>query len=414
MGERFPNWLSKQMVAGVRGFILDAYLVALEGWRRGLTLTWYSDAVDVTDMKIIGFNPLGKTFSLSSGDKTHYFYRSSGDKVANEAVDIAHNKDDTKKHLTRANVSNPEGKRFTPDVLEDEIVESVSSLNFPLVVKPTFGSLGKGVTTNIQNGAELRKAIKNVREQYDYSDIIVEHFFKGNDYRIYVVGDKVLAATKRIPANVIGDGVSSIEKLIDEKNENRKENAYLTRKQIEINKEMVNYINNESYTLESIPKKDELVFLKGQSNISAGGDPIDKTEEITPEIEEIAVNAVKSIPGLFHAGVDVLINDNGEATVIEINATADISMHVFPLKGAPINIASGIIDYYFPETKGIAEDKMKIYFDYRDINHLQLKGLMKEIQISDAPLGKLYAKRYVISGRVQKVNYRNWVRREAL
>lgn len=413
MGESFPNWLSKQMVADVRGFNLDAYLVALEGWRRGLTLTWYSDAADVTDMKIIGFNPLGKTFSLSSGEKTHYFYRSQGDKVANEAVDIAHNKEFTKTHLSDAGVPNPKGKRFTSDVPEDEIVESVSSLNYPLVVKPTFGSLGKGLTTNIQTETELRKAIKNAREQYDYSDIIVERFFTGMDYRIYVVGDKVLAATKRIPANVIGDGVNTIQNLFKKKNERRKENAYLSWKQIEINQDLIHYINNESYTLESIPKKDEIVFLKGQSNISAGGDPIDKTEEITLEIEMIAVNAVKSIPGLAHAGVDVLMNDAGEATVIEINATSDISMHVFPLRGEPRNIASGIIDYYFPETKGMAVDGTKIYFDYQKINELQEKGLMKEIQITDAPAGELYAKRYVISGQVQKVGYRNWIRREA-
>src|SRR5690625_7692823 len=84
MTDNYPDWLSNQMIKGVRGFNIDAYLVALEGWRRGLELTWYYDAKDVTDLKIIGFNPLGKTFSLSSKDKTHFFYRSRGDQVTNE------------------------------------------------------------------------------------------------------------------------------------------------------------------------------------------------------------------------------------------------------------------------------------------------------------------------------------------
>src|SRR5699024_6026699 len=99
---KFPKWISKQMVAGIRGFNLDAYLVALEGWRRGLTLKWYGDPSAVTDLKIIGFYPLGKTFSLSSKDKTHFFYRSRGDKVANEAVDIGANKHTTKEFLKKA------------------------------------------------------------------------------------------------------------------------------------------------------------------------------------------------------------------------------------------------------------------------------------------------------------------------
>src|SRR5690625_6731503 len=75
MGQ-FPAWLTKQMVSDIRGFNLDAYLVALEGWRRGLALKWYGDPSVVTDLKIIGFSPLGKTFSLSDDNMTHFFYRS--------------------------------------------------------------------------------------------------------------------------------------------------------------------------------------------------------------------------------------------------------------------------------------------------------------------------------------------------
>src|SRR5690625_4034367 len=106
MEDNFPNWLTKQMIRGARGFNLDAYVMALEGWRRGLTLTWYYDAEEVTDMKIIGFNPLGKSFSLFSEDtkKTHYFYRSRGDKVTNEAVDIVHDKHLAKSYFNKAEV----------------------------------------------------------------------------------------------------------------------------------------------------------------------------------------------------------------------------------------------------------------------------------------------------------------------
>src|SRR5690625_6542291 len=126
MTNSYQHRLSNQMIKGVRGFNLDAYLVALEGWRRGLELTWYYDAKDVTDLKIIGFNPLGKTFSLSSKDKTHFFYRSRGDQVTNESVEITSNKDQTKDLLTKGNVPNPQGIRLWPNGNRKHLVDGTS------------------------------------------------------------------------------------------------------------------------------------------------------------------------------------------------------------------------------------------------------------------------------------------------
>lgn len=215
MGQ-FPAWLTKQMVSGIRGFNLDAYLVALEGWRRGLALKWYGDPSAVTDLKIIGFSPLGKTFSLSDDNMTHFFYRSRGDKVTNEAVDIGADKHLTKEHLIKANVPAPKGKNYSQDTSVDEIVQDALTIDFPLVVKPNFGSLGKGVTTDIKNKSELKAAIQHVRD-LDYGDVVIERFVQGVDYRIYVVDNQVVGAIKRVPANVVGDGQHTIEQLIKQK-----------------------------------------------------------------------------------------------------------------------------------------------------------------------------------------------------
>src|SRR5690625_4443281 len=125
------------MVRNIRGFNLDAYLVALEGWRRGLTLTWHLNPELYTDLKIIGFNPLGKSFSLQSETKTHFFYRSRGDKVANKAVEIAQDKQKTREYLQRAGVNVPKGKSFNKQIPIEEIIEYGVNLGFPLVVKPT-------------------------------------------------------------------------------------------------------------------------------------------------------------------------------------------------------------------------------------------------------------------------------------
>src|SRR5690625_1319247 len=122
MTNNFPSWITEQMVRNIRGFNLDAYLVALEGWRRGLELTWHLNPEIHTDLKIIGFNPLGKSFSLQSETKTHYFYRSRGDKVANEAVEFASNKQKTREYLERAGINVPKGKSFHKDTPLDQIV----------------------------------------------------------------------------------------------------------------------------------------------------------------------------------------------------------------------------------------------------------------------------------------------------
>ena len=138
---KFPSWLTKKMIKGVKGFNLDAYVMALEGWRRGLTLTWYYDPTKVTDLKLIGYNPLGKTSSLYSEEenKIHYFYRSRGDKVANDAVDIVQNKYVTKTYLKKSGVPTPKSVMFNKSIPDETVLKEIQEMAYPLVVKPVFG-----------------------------------------------------------------------------------------------------------------------------------------------------------------------------------------------------------------------------------------------------------------------------------
>lgn len=401
------------MISGVKGFSLCANLIALEGWRRGLTLRWYYNGSDVTNLKPVGYDPVGKTFSLSSGEKTHFFYRSRGDKVDNTAVDIGASKEETKKYLSEYGVSNPEGFSFTKSDDIESVIDTAKKMGFPLVLKPTFGSLGKGVITNINTEAQLRKNLSHVFSEFDYTNFIIERYIEGDDLRVYVVDDKAIGAIKRITAHVIGNGIHSIEELINFKNEDRKKNPYLAAKLIKMDNQVIEYLSEQNLLLSSVPKKDEVIFLKAKSNITSGGDSIDITDELTNEVKTAAVNAVKAIPGLYHAGVDIIANKN-DAVVIEINPTAGIAMHHFPVQGKPRNIPAGVIDYYFPETIGKAAKSTKIYFDYSNILKLLRSRSVNQLEIPNAPIGELYAKRYVISGKVQGVGYRNWVRKQAL
>lgn len=417
MESPFPNWITRQMIRGARGFNLDAYLMALEGWRRGLTLTWYLDPSEVTDLKIIGFNPLGKSFSLQNNEtgKIHYFYRSRGDLVANEAVDLVHDKFKAKQLLLDAGVSTPKGFKFYKEDTVEEIIARFNDedLDYPVVVKPIFGSLGKGVITNIKNEAELHEALEETKVNEEYDQFIVEQHIEGTEYRVYVVGNEVAAATKRVPAHVVGDGKSTIKQLIDEKNEQRKENPYLRNKLMEIDEDLHKFISKQGLTLASIPDQNQKIRVKNKGNITAGGEPVDVMEIIPKEVRNLAIEAVKAMPGLNHCGIDIIVNNN-EPYIIEMNATAGISIHLFPVEGAPRNVPETIIDYYFPETKGLTKGKEKLYFNYRDVRLLLRDKLAQEFTLRNVPQGELYTARYIVSGKVQKVNYRHWIRRQAV
>ncbi|MCG7333029.1 acylphosphatase [Salinicoccus roseus] len=412
MTEIYPNWLEKEMLTGIRRFNIDAYLLALEGWRRGLTLSFYSHETHRTDLEIIGFDPIGKLFSLSSQDKTHFFYRTRGDKVSNEAVGIGNDKMLTKQYLKNAGVPVPEGFAFTTDTPVDEVAGTAFKRRGPFVIKPVFGSLGKGVVTQIENEETFKKSLSYVQSAFDYTDFLVEQHVSGEDLRVYVVDDKVVAATTRIPANVKGNGNDTIEALIDAKNEVRRLNPHTSTRLIKVDDRLEQFLAGQGLSLASIPEEGQLVYLKGESNMSAGGDSVDVTDKLSPYLKEVAVNAVRAIPGLHHAGVDMIVEEDA-AVVIEINTTAGSALHVFPNHGLHRNIAKSIIDYYFPETMALKTSD-KLYFNYRRILQQLRSNEIQQLEVTDAPLGTIHAKRYVISGKVQKVGYRIWAENTAI
>lgn len=412
--------LTNDIVRQARKTKLCAYSVALEGWRRGLKLKWYTkDSEKFQDMLIFGVNPPGRLFSLSSEDKTHYFFRTRGDKIPWETVELASEKDDAKIYLEKAGVPVPKGRGFAAETSDEEIINYSSTLGFPLVLKPTDGSLGAGVMTNIMSEEELAKELVYVRQELEYGDVVIEQHVAGQEYRVYVVEDQVIAAYNRVPANIIGDGEHNIAELIQLKNDQRRKNARLYSCLIEIDKEILEFIAAAGYTFESVPEKGELIYLRQKTNVSSGGDPIDVTDKLPEEIKQIAINALKSVPELYHGGVDIIINEGAvvhdPAVVIELNPTAQIGGALYPLKGKSRDIPSAIVDYYFPETKGMGKEKSKLYFDLNTaLAPLQNRSAV-ETEVAPAPLGTLYIKKYIVSGQgVQRHSYHEWLKARAL
>lgn len=391
-------------VAG-QGKRISTYTLALEGWRRGLSLKFYSLIDEENKLKI--------RYSLDYEGREHHFELSKGDKVTREAFDICDDKDLTKKYLEKAGVPVPRGEKFLNGRNDEEIIAYANQLGYPIVLKPVSANGGKGVFANIQNEEMLRETLPYVREELNYRDVIIETRIPGEkEYRIIVLEDQVLGAMHRIPANVIGDGVNTIRHLIHLKNDFRKKNPHLTSRLIKIDKEVLDMIENAGYTLDSVVEKGKRLFLREQSNLSNGGDSVDVTNIITPEMERIAIEATKAIPGLMHSGVDMIIDDEHRSgVVIEVNSRPGLGGHLFPIEGIPRDLAKEFIDYYFPET--ISQERTNLYFNFDSIIEPLTNRSAKLVELPIPPLGKLYGKRYMVSGKVQGVGYRKWIKKQA-
>jgi D-alanine-D-alanine ligase-like ATP-grasp enzyme/acylphosphatase len=388
------------------GYPVSMYSIALEGWRRGLSLTFKNH---------YGVKA-GTPYVLRGYGKEIEFRGTRSRSVSSNAIKICMNKDVTKEYLLNADVTTPKG--FTFKDSDDVIIAASKELDFPLVLKPTDASGGKGVIANIKDESELMDALSYVRGSLGYEKVILEEYFDGNDYRLYVIDNKVIAAMYRKGANVIGDGVSSIQTLLKEKRKERKKNPGLYNSIIKKDKEMRNLLKSQGYGLESIPKANELVYLKTTSNLSSGGDSIDVTDELPDNVKEEAVRAIKAIPGLLQGGVDILYNEKSrKSTIIEINSQPSIRGHLFPMQGTARDIPKIIIDYYFPESKNARNiNKPLFYFDIRYIFESFQSYTLEEIKVPNFPNVKsddFSGKEFLIKGIFRRKGYINWIRNHA-
>ncbi|MBM7095815.1 ATP-grasp domain-containing protein [Bacillus sp. H-16] len=413
MTELKYNWLphlnGKAIVpSAARGDKLSMYSIALEGWRRGLELTFYSHKRG---------NKIEVTYSLRNNEKVHHFAVSKGDLVTPQTMKIAKSKILTKEKLINAEVPVPRGKEFSEGSTDDEILQRSSTLNFPIVLKPTNGNLGKGVIAGINTLEELSDSLKYVRGELGFKDVIVEEFVEGDEYRVYVVKGEVIAATNRVPANIIGDGVSTVKELIEKKNKERKRNPNLSSRLIKVDKELIRNLDQGGYSLESILGKNAQFYLRRTSNISTGGDPIDVTDDLTNNIKDIATRACETI-GLIQGGIDIIVNkEKDTGYVIEANTRAGIGMHLFPMVGEARDIPSFIIDCYFPETKNNKKNNSKkqqlLYFDFETIFQKLNDRTLEEIKVPSIYSETLMFKSILIQGDVCKANYYRWLKRKA-
>ena len=274
-------------------------------------------------------------------------------KTSNIAVDIACDKEQTKRMLEMASIPVANGGIC---VDEEDLEDTIKKIGYPIVIKPLDGNHGKGASINV---TKWEDAVEGLAHAKKYSRrVIVEKFITGFDFRILVIDNKLVAAAKRVPAHIVGNGKDTIQELIDSTNLDPRrgyghENV-LT--EITVDRDTLDLLEKLNYKLETVPKKGEIVYLKSTANLSTGGTSVDITDMLHPENIFIA-ERISRVIGLDICGIDIMaenltqpLKENG-GVVLEVNAAPGFRMHLAPSEGLPRNVAAPVVDMLYPPGK---------------------------------------------------------------
>jgi len=287
---------------------------------------------------------------LGYGAKQRRIRASETDETRAIAEGIAQDKDLTRKLLQAAGVPVAEGYPVTSP---EDAWETAEYIGVPVVVKPRDGNQGRGVTTNVTTKEQVLAAYAAALEES--SSVIVEKYAPGNDYRLLVVNGKLVAASRREPAQVMGDGRRTIRELVEIENRDprRAERHSGILSKIHIDEIGTNVLKDQGYTPDSVPPAGQMVLIRRNANLSTGGTAIDVTELVHPDVAARAMDAAKVI-GLDIAGIDVIATDITKpleeqgGIVVEVNAAPGLRMHLAPSTGEPRPVGAAIVDMLFP------------------------------------------------------------------
>ena len=271
--------------------------------------------------------------------------------TSNIAVDLASDKEETNGILHDLGLPVPRQKLVRR---ARDAVRAAERIGYPVVLKPLSGNHGRGVSINLKTPEEVETGFEKAKEHG--STVIVETYLEGFDHRLLVVNGELVAAAKRVPGHVVGDGKHTIGQLVDIVNEDPRRGVghekVLTR--LEFDHQAERLLAKLGYDRNTVPEKDEMVSLRTTANLSTGGTSIDVTDIIHPDNREMAIRSIKAI-GLDIGGVDFLTNDITESYrdagggICEVNAGPGFRMHVAPSEGTPRDVAGPVVDMLFPK-----------------------------------------------------------------
>ncbi len=287
---------------------------------------------------------------LGYGKNLHFVQAAMTDQTSSIAAELASDKDEANRRLRKFSIRVPDGELVRT---EAEAVGALESIGAPVVVKPLDGQQGRRVSSNVSTPKEVSTAFQAARE---FSQpVLIEEQFEGKNYRVLIVGGKMVAASECLPCRVTGDGRHTIAELIAIENRNplRGEGREKPLTRMKINSDMLAEMLKEGWILEDVPDANEQVTLCAEINLSNGGTARDVTDEVHQSVKTLCERAARVI-NLDVCGVDLVLKDISaqvpsiKGGIIEINAAPDLRMHCFPAEGKPRDVGGAIIEMLYP------------------------------------------------------------------
>ena len=291
----------------------------------------------------------GSLIQFGWGSRQRRIQAAEMDRTSAIAQSIAQDKQLTKELLRAAGVPVPEGETVD-DV--DTAWAVACDIGLPVVVKPLDGNHGRGVTVNVETREHLEAAFRSAMEAG--TRVIIERYIPGSDYRMLVVGDKLVAAARREPPQVTGDGVHSVRELVEEVNKDprRGEGHATSLTKIRLDDIALGCLALQGLTADSVPEAGQQVVMRNNANLSTGGTATDVTDEVHPELAARAVTAAQMV-GLEICGVDIVCQsvlrplEEQSGGVVEVNAAPGLRMHLTPSFGTGRKVGEAIISTMF-------------------------------------------------------------------
>ena len=291
----------------------------------------------------------GSLVQFGWGSRQRRIQAAEIDRTSAIAESIAQDKELTKRLLEAAGVPVPGGR---PATTVDDAWAVAEEIGLPVVVKPQDGNQGKGVTVNIENREQLERAFATAAAISD--GILVERYLPGHDFRFLVVGDKLVAAARRDPPQVIGDGVHTVRQLVELVNSDpRRGDGHATSlTKIRFDDIALARLSLQNLNAESVPAKGQRVVLRNNANLSTGGTATDVTDDVHPELAARAVAAAQMV-GLDICGVDVVCDsvlkplEEQGGGIVEVNAAPGLRMHLAPSYGKGRLVGEAVIGNMF-------------------------------------------------------------------
>jgi cyanophycin synthetase len=292
----------------------------------------------------------GSLVQLGYGSRQRKIWTAETDRTSAIGESIAQDKELTRQLLHSAGIPVPEGYVVKT---KEAAWERALEIGVPVVVKPQCGNHGRGVSTNLYTQQEVETAFENAyREE---RTVMVEKFFEGADFRMLVIGNQLVAAARREPAKVIGDGKSTVKELVHIVNQDpRRSDGHSTvMSHIPLDDVSMAVLSQQGIGVDDVPEVNQVVYIRRNANLSSGGTACDVTDLVHPQVAARVVEAAQVV-GLDIAGIDVVAKDiavpleDQNAGIVEVNAGPGLRMHIQPSEGKGRPVCEAIVEMLFP------------------------------------------------------------------